>query len=310
MAAAAEEQSTHPLALAILDKVRRNGWKIPKHRDTNVHVARGIETMVGRSKVRVGSRRFMEENSIDVSIAQEKISHHARRGENLVYVARGKQLLGMVGRQAALAIRNAQLFAAEQRVDQLSVVLEISREITSTLDLQRILGATVNLPSPHILYDRSLIGITDPDHTSVQAVSGVEAVSRRDADLALIEQLMHRIASMTQDLFVTRSGDDIQGAPPDLVEQFKDYFELQYGPQALAEPPRSGFTLAVWILPVLAVVIGAFFFIRYLRGQRAGAEGVAVATADGGTAALDPPAEEPAPEDDYRARIESELREM
>ena len=102
LAAAAEEQSTHPLALAILDKVRRNGWKIPRHRDTNVHVARGIETMIGRAKVRVGSRRFMEENGIDVSIAQEQISHHARRGENLVYVAKGKNLLGMVGIEDSL----------------------------------------------------------------------------------------------------------------------------------------------------------------------------------------------------------------
>jgi manganese/zinc-transporting P-type ATPase C len=101
-AAAAEEQSTHPLALAIMDKTRRNGWKIPKHRDTNIHVARGIETLVGRSKVRVGSRRYMEENGIDVSIAQEQISQHARRGENLVYVAKGQELLGMVGIEDAL----------------------------------------------------------------------------------------------------------------------------------------------------------------------------------------------------------------
>ena len=102
MAAAAEEQSTHPLALAIMDKVRRNGWKIPKHRNTHVHVARGIETLVGRVKVRVGSRRYMEDHDIDVSIAQEQISHHARRGENLVYVAKGKELLGIVGIEDAL----------------------------------------------------------------------------------------------------------------------------------------------------------------------------------------------------------------
>jgi cation-transporting P-type ATPase C len=101
-AAAAEEQSTHPLALAVMDKVRRNGWKIPVHKDTNVHVARGIETIVGRSKVRVGSRRFMEENGIDVSIAQEQISHHARRGENLVYVSKSKKLLGIIGIEDSL----------------------------------------------------------------------------------------------------------------------------------------------------------------------------------------------------------------
>jgi len=96
------------------------------------------------------------------------------------------------------------------------------------------------------------------------------------------------------------------------ADDIKAYFELQYGPQALAEPPREGFTLAVWILPVIAVVIGAFFFIRYVRSLRADGDGMAVvATTDGGDQLLDtPPADEPPAKDDYRARIESELREM
>ncbi|UCG26296.1 MAG: cytochrome c-type biogenesis protein CcmH [Chloroflexota bacterium] len=99
-------------------------------------------------------------------------------------------------------------------------------------------------------------------------------------------------------------------------QEIKDYFELQYGPQALAEPPQSGFTLAVWILPVLAVVVGGFVFARYVRGLRA-----AAATPDGGVPETEPPAPEAPPQGDapegdtsrgvdYRTRIESELREM
>jgi cytochrome c-type biogenesis protein CcmH len=94
-------------------------------------------------------------------------------------------------------------------------------------------------------------------------------------------------------------------------DDIKAYFELQYGPQSLAEPPRSGFTLAVWILPIIAVVIGAFFFVRYVRGLRNAAESPAATTPDGGTQTLDAPTTEAPPEDDdYRARVESELREM
>ena len=95
------------------------------------------------------------------------------------------------------------------------------------------------------------------------------------------------------------------------AEDIKAYFELQYGPQALAEPPRSGFSLAVWILPVIAVVIGAFFFFRYVRSLRADTEATVTASPDGGAQMLKAsPAEELPSEDDYRARIESELREM
>ena len=89
------------------------------------------------------------------------------------------------------------------------------------------------------------------------------------------------------------------------AQEIKDYFELQYGPQALAEPPQSGFTLAVWILPVLAVVVGGFVFARYVRGLRA-----AAVTPDAGAQEIEDAAPEETPEDDYRARIESELREM
>jgi cytochrome c-type biogenesis protein CcmH len=100
------------------------------------------------------------------------------------------------------------------------------------------------------------------------------------------------------------------------ADDIKGYFELQYGPQALAEPPRSGFTLAVWILPIIAVVVGGFFFARYVRSLREGslqADG-AGATAnmpDGASMTPVVPEEHQQPaQDDYRARVESELREM
>lgn len=87
-------------------------------------------------------------------------------------------------------------------------------------------------------------------------------------------------------------------------QQIKDYFVEQYGPRALAEPPREGFTLAVWVIPIVAVVIGGFFFARYLqRIQTAAPE--PVATQDLSKIVPDT---EPAT-DDYTARIEKELQE-
>ncbi len=90
-------------------------------------------------------------------------------------------------------------------------------------------------------------------------------------------------------------------------EEIKAYFELQYGARALAEPPQRGFTLAVWILPIIAVAIGAFVFSRYVRGLRSADEGqgaAVVETQEVSTAGSEPD------QDDYAARIERELREM
>lgn len=39
-------------------------------------------------------------------------------------------------------------------------------------------------------------------------------------------------------------------------QEVLDYFSARYGPQVLQEPPRSGSTLILWVLPVLAVVVG------------------------------------------------------
>ena len=101
-AGAAEETSTHPMAAAIVEKVRRNGWQIPPHHDTQVHTARGVETQVDGRIIRVGSRRFMQENAIELAPAVEAVNRLVRAGENIVYVAEGGELLGVLGIQDAL----------------------------------------------------------------------------------------------------------------------------------------------------------------------------------------------------------------
>ncbi len=101
-AAAAEETSTHPMAVAIQEKVRRTGRRIPQHSETMVHVARGVETRVNGNMVRVGSRRFMQESGVDLHGSEEAVSKLVRRGENIMYVARDGSLVGIVGVQDAL----------------------------------------------------------------------------------------------------------------------------------------------------------------------------------------------------------------
>jgi cytochrome c-type biogenesis protein CcmH len=88
-------------------------------------------------------------------------------------------------------------------------------------------------------------------------------------------------------------------------QQIKNYFVEQYGPRTLAEPPQEGFTRIVWIIPIITVVVGGFFFSRYLRGIQTAASTPTNAVQTSTKAA---PREEPA-QDDYVARIERELKE-
>jgi cytochrome c-type biogenesis protein CcmH len=55
-------------------------------------------------------------------------------------------------------------------------------------------------------------------------------------------------------------------------QQIKDRLKAQWGPAILATPSRDGFSLAVWLVPVLLAlaVLGAvaFFLPRWRRGPR------------------------------------------
>lgn len=102
MAAAAEESSNHPLAVAIVDRIARTGWQMPPHSCNEIITSRGVSTKIGRTTIRVGSRRFMEEQKIDYRAVEGQAQRIARQGENVVYVARGKKLAGLIGVQDVL----------------------------------------------------------------------------------------------------------------------------------------------------------------------------------------------------------------
>lgn len=82
-------------------------------------------------------------------------------------------------------------------------------------------------------------------------------------------------------------------------EEITDYFVEQYGERVLAEPQRSGFTSMVWILPVVAVLLGLVVVVQALRSWKAGSQATAVTAAPN-----------PAINSDTLAQIEQELRQL
>jgi cytochrome c-type biogenesis protein CcmH len=65
-------------------------------------------------------------------------------------------------------------------------------------------------------------------------------------------------------------------------EQVVQYFTDKYGEWILLAPARHGFTLLVWILPPLAVVLGLAITVYLVRGwtRRSPAERAAIGTVD------------------------------
>jgi cytochrome c-type biogenesis protein CcmH len=48
-------------------------------------------------------------------------------------------------------------------------------------------------------------------------------------------------------------------------EEVHEYFARQYGDGVLADPPRRGLNLILWIFPITAVLVGGGLFLRYMK---------------------------------------------
>lgn len=96
-AGAAEERSTHPLAVSIINEVKGRGINIPDHSDAITVISRGMETIVAGDVIRVGSKKFMSENKVDVSRGLEVLKGVALRGEIPILVSKNKELIGILG---------------------------------------------------------------------------------------------------------------------------------------------------------------------------------------------------------------------
>ena len=83
------------------------------------------------------------------------------------------------------------------------------------------------------------------------------------------------------------------------VESILEVFRERYGLQILAAPPTTGFHLAAWVMPFIALVLGTVVITLVLRSWRRKASAAAV-----GQQAT------PSISDHERARIERELRDF
>ena len=101
LAGAAEEQSSHPLATAIMSEIKDRGIEIPKHTKIKTVVSRGVETKIGKGKeakiIRVGSKKYMLENNIDLTLATEAERGIISRSEIGLYVAQDEKIIGLIG---------------------------------------------------------------------------------------------------------------------------------------------------------------------------------------------------------------------
>ena len=102
-AAAAERKFHHPIALAILHKAREQNLDLPPIDDTRYKVGYGITVHVEGHEVRVGSKRFMETEGIDLpEEVRRGLEASHLEGHTVVMVSVDGKLGGALELQAAV----------------------------------------------------------------------------------------------------------------------------------------------------------------------------------------------------------------
>lgn len=170
------------------------------------------------------------------------------------------------------------------------------RSIQFLLTFALLLTLATTVGAPILAQDGTSSDVTADDVNDVARelwcplCSGVRLDS---CELKACDQMKDEIAIKLAD------GDDL--------DTIKQYFVNQYGPQVLGEPPREGFNLLAWILPVVVMLGGGVFL--FTRGRRMIRREDPV-VADASPLASHPPSASATQEtvDPYARRLDEELK--
>jgi len=134
-------------------------------------------------------------------------------------------LLNDLSHQAAVSIHNANLLLTERKAKELDALLAISQEITSTLNLDKVLLTIVNQASTLIPYERAAIALVDGNKVDLRAVSGRMEVDKRSPDMKDLQDIHTWASSLGKGLYVSEFGGNIVTDREETREKFKVHFE-------------------------------------------------------------------------------------
>lgn len=123
-----------------------------------------------------------------------------------------RDLLEALGSTAGLALHNAQLHDAEKRARDLRSLLQISREINATLEVDRLVLSVVNLASQALAYDRAAIALDEAGQPVVKAISGQELVDPKAEDTHDLNRLVTWLLERAETTYVEDVTDDSEDA--------------------------------------------------------------------------------------------------
>jgi RND family efflux transporter MFP subunit len=133
-------------------------------------------------------------------------------------------LLANMCETAVNALHNASLMHAERKVEILETLVKVSTEITSTLNLDRVLQAIVNLPGSVIPYERATIAMEHRGKTQVKAISGMMQMNPGDLEVDRLRAILQWASLNPQAFMVKQHGEEVDQERPETREKFLQFF--------------------------------------------------------------------------------------
>ncbi len=134
-------------------------------------------------------------------------------------------LLAEVASQAANSIRNAQRHEAERKVKELQALLRTSREITSSLDLDRMLAVVVNQTATIIPFDRCAIALLAKGRYNIDAIAGEAQVNWKDPKVKEWNEVIGWAGETGAEIYVSEENGEIDSDRVETREKFRAHFQ-------------------------------------------------------------------------------------
>ncbi|HTX15217.1 MAG TPA: efflux RND transporter periplasmic adaptor subunit [Candidatus Baltobacteraceae bacterium] len=148
---------------------------------------------------------------------------------------------------ASNALHNASLLTAERKVEILETLNTVSHEITSTLNLERMLQTIVNAPQAVIPYSRAALALERHGRFKLSAVTGFTKVDADSPDLAPLNEVLQWASLSSEIVHVRQHGDEIDVDREETRAKFRKYFE-ESGMRAFYAMPLNDDTGRVGML--------------------------------------------------------------
>ena len=155
-----------------------------------------------------------------------------------------QELIRALADAGAAAIANAARLEASaqssaQRGDDLALVTEMSREITSTLDLDRVLRTVVNLASRAVKFDRGAVALYEKGTCDIRAVAGVDGVDPKDPKLQDLAVRAAWAAGIGESFYLSDRDDPASDAERTFVQIFGEDLQRDSVASGLYIPLRD-----------------------------------------------------------------------